>query len=792
MAQPQEYQREYDFTERDGDDTNHAEINAELDGAALSINQIRDNLALIQRDDGALANGIVTAAALAAGLYDEITETVAGGIDGQVLQAETAAAAANIAATSANTARDQTLIYRNESEAFKNASAANATSAASSAQEALEAAGLIGVKYLGPSATEPTERLDGSPVQIGDLYFDTTLGYMQVYTDSGWMSANTNPLAALTVYKFTAVGGETVFSGVDDNGSTLAYSAAGVFIAANGAVLTKGVDYTAIDGTSFTLTDPAIAADLFEVYTFNKFVLTEVPAINVAAEDGSGGSLWSTVQGFINRIKGAFGAASVGYTPAGTGAVETTVEDILDAQLMVDYTALRAYTGLAENVYITGLFVTSKPSGIAGRFKLTSDTTSLDNNSTIIVDALGRRWKRVYQGAIQAAWFGVIADGATLNTTALQSVFDAAPNNTSIEFDAGTIKTGNITIPNKRLKLIGQGQWQTNIEAQSGAISNSNYLIASAAYVNNSTFGNDPIEVDGISFNGAGLVDNVFVLYGYFSELKNSKFQGPGAATGAALLVTGNGIGGSACSTTLVENKILNCRLDGSSVGRPFSMTDTGAKCTDMDFKNNIVKGGLALFRSMAGHNILGNHFYGGSAQFSRLSLGTTIDSNYFENTVLFDDFIEEVVSANNNTFLGRVTVSFGASGKTMLLGGNKFQGAADLLHNFFGADKHIIVNGGGFETATPVVFSNGASTGRVTFNRVYSFSDNSILEGTRTGNTGRIRRVFTSNLAPTTGTWTQGDIVWQQSPVAGGYIGFVCVASGTPGTWKEWGAILP
>lgn len=43
---------------------------------------------------------------------------------------------------------------------------------------------------------------------------------------------------------------------------------------------------------------------------------------------------------------------------------------------------------------------------------------------------------------------------------------------------------------------------------------------------------------------------------------------------------------------------------------------------------------------------------------------------------------------------------------------------------------------------------------------------------------------------APTSGTWVRGDIVWNSTPSSGGFIGFVCTASGTPGTWKTWGAI--
>lgn len=59
MAQPDPYNRSTDFTEQSGDETDHAALNAELDGAALSINQIRTNLAKIQKDDGSLKNETV-------------------------------------------------------------------------------------------------------------------------------------------------------------------------------------------------------------------------------------------------------------------------------------------------------------------------------------------------------------------------------------------------------------------------------------------------------------------------------------------------------------------------------------------------------------------------------------------------------------------------------------------------------------------------------------------------------------------------------------------------------------
>ena len=43
---------------------------------------------------------------------------------------------------------------------------------------------------------------------------------------------------------------------------------------------------------------------------------------------------------------------------------------------------------------------------------------------------------------------------------------------------------------------------------------------------------------------------------------------------------------------------------------------------------------------------------------------------------------------------------------------------------------------------------------------------------------------------APVAGTWVQGDIVYNKLPTSGGYIGWVCTVAGTPGTWKTYGLI--
>lgn len=55
----------------------------------------------------------------------------------------------------------------------------------------------------------------------------------------------------------------------------------------------------------------------------------------------------------------------------------------------------------------------------------------------------------------------------------------------------------------------------------------------------------------------------------------------------------------------------------------------------------------------------------------------------------------------------------------------------------------------------------------------------NSSSEGEITGATNA------RTAAPTTGQHAQGDFIRNSKPTAGGIFGWVCVASGTPGTWK-------
>lgn len=92
-----------------------------------------------------------------------------------------------------------------------------------------------------------------------------------------------------------------------------------------------------------------------------------------------------------------------------TVMTETVINWLNDTDIAIhgiaDYHSLRAYTGTATLVRITS-------TGIAGLFQRDdSDTTSVDNGGTVIIDVGDRRWKRMFDGAVNVLWFGALGNG---------------------------------------------------------------------------------------------------------------------------------------------------------------------------------------------------------------------------------------------------------------------------------------------------------------------------------------------------------------------------------------------
>jgi hypothetical protein len=173
---------------------------------------------------------------------------------------------------------------------YVDAVAGSATAAASSAAAAATTYDNFDDRYLGAKSTAPTLDNDGDALIEGALYWNSVSDTMFAWTGSAWGSISST--AAIFRYKYTAAGGETSESGLDDNGITLSYIAGKEQVYLNGVLLVRGTDYTASNGTSITSLAALTAGDILEIITFTAFDLAT--AIDKALFDAKGDILVAT------------------------------------------------------------------------------------------------------------------------------------------------------------------------------------------------------------------------------------------------------------------------------------------------------------------------------------------------------------------------------------------------------------------------------------------------------------------------------------------------------------------
>lgn len=70
----------------------------------------------------------------------------------------------------------------------------------------------------------------------------------------------------------------------------------------------------------------------------------------------------------------------------------------------------------------------------------------------------------------------------------------------------------------------------------------------------------------------------------------------------------------------------------------------------------------------------------------------------------------------------------------------------------------------------------------------------NNVEEGVSISTSGPVKfenkKFIVGSGIPDSGSFRQGDIVWNDSPISTGYVGWICVRAGVPGEWKPFGQI--
>jgi hypothetical protein len=162
--------------------------------------------------------------------------------------------------------------------------AGSATAAAASATAAAASYDSFDDRYLGAKSSAPTLDNDGAALLTGAIYWNSTTNAMYAWTGSEWGSISST--ADLFRYRFTAAGGETSESGIDDNGVTLAYIPGKEQVYLNGVLLARDSDYVASNGTSIGSLAALAAGDILEIISFTSFEMAD--AVQRAVLDAKG------------------------------------------------------------------------------------------------------------------------------------------------------------------------------------------------------------------------------------------------------------------------------------------------------------------------------------------------------------------------------------------------------------------------------------------------------------------------------------------------------------------------
>ena len=333
-----------------------AETNAETAQAAAEAAQAaaetsETNAATSETNAG---NSATSASNSASTATTKASEASTSASNAATSESNAATSASNAATSETNAATSENNASTSASNAATSASnastsASNASSSASAAAASAAAAAstydTFDDRYLGSYASNPTTDNDGDPLVAGALYFNSTDNEMRVYDGAQWIAASAASQATFTLFEYTATASQTTFSGTDDNGATLAYTAPFIIVAMNGVILDPS-DYTATNGTSVVLASGAALNDIVNIYAFGSFAVADTVAASTGGTFQAGITVNGTVTAtaFVGDGSGLTGVSAGGGTykgengevNAGGGDIFRVHQKQLDTSVTID------------------------------------------------------------------------------------------------------------------------------------------------------------------------------------------------------------------------------------------------------------------------------------------------------------------------------------------------------------------------------------------------------------------------------------------------------------------------
>lgn len=222
--------------------------------------------------------------------------------------------------------------------------------------------------------------------------------------------------------------------------------------------------------------------------------------------------------------------------------------------------ALKLITGssTATTIINVSCYATAGDGG-GGQFWWDSASTAADNGGTII-QATGfstGRWKRIYSGDINAAWFGLVSDGVTNNYTALAAASLLASGG-ALHIPAGNYWIGNTLPVYSKTTYYGDGENSTIITQDSVNAP----VLASKGYLDGSSPTGNCVIRDMRIIGGTGAGNHGVALRDYYSTIEGLRVINTG---GDGIHVTARTSGGVEVGGNLVENRIINVNMTNAA-----------------------------------------------------------------------------------------------------------------------------------------------------------------------------------------------------------------------------------
>ena len=196
-------------------------------------------------------------------------------------------------------------------------------------------------------------------------------------------------------------------------------------------------------------------------------------------------------------------------------------------------------------------------------------------------------------------------------------------------------------------------------------------------------------------------------------------------------------------------------------------------------------------FNIVEGDNVSINNITINNATASFLLNIRSLVRNFNCNSLYTNSAADTYVVRIDGGASGVINANFGS----IVIDNNTKTNGSFRLEGFSGQELHC--NIGMFYSSTderPLnIQALPANAGAVTIQNMIGFTSANYTGSSNNNivlNKPMPRKQLHLSAVPTAGTFVTGDIIFDSTPSAGGHIGWVCTAGGTPGTWKTFGSI--